>query len=45
MHSRSPAKRRAARDGKPLIWAPAFFRPMMWVLKQLPAPIFRRLPI
>ncbi|MCA0251840.1 MAG: decaprenylphospho-beta-D-erythro-pentofuranosid-2-ulose 2-reductase [Actinobacteria bacterium] len=35
----------AARDGRTLIWAPAFFRPMMWVLKHLPAPIFRRLPI
>ena len=35
----------AARNGKALIWAPAFFRPMMWVLKHLPAPIFRRLPI
>ena len=35
----------AARDGKTLIWAPAFFRPMMWVLKHLPPPIFRRLPI
>ena len=35
----------AARDGRTLIWAPAFFRPMMWVLKHLPAPVFRRLPI
>ncbi len=35
----------AARDGRTLIWAPAFFRPMMWVLKHVPAPIFRRLPL
>lgn len=35
----------AARDGRELIWAPAFFRPMMWVLKHVPRPIFRRLPI
>lgn len=35
----------AARDGRTLIWAPAMFRPIMWVLKHVPAPIFRRLPI
>ena len=35
----------AARDGRDLIWVPAFFRPMMWVLKHVPRPIFRRLPI
>ncbi|MEA4944280.1 MAG: decaprenylphospho-beta-D-erythro-pentofuranosid-2-ulose 2-reductase [Propionicimonas sp.] len=35
----------AARDGRTLIWVPAFFRPMMWVLKHVPGPIFRRLPI
>lgn len=35
----------AARDGRTLIWVPAFFRPVMWALKKVPAPIFRRLPI
>lgn len=35
----------AAREGKDLIWAPPAFRFVMLVLKHIPAPIFRRLPI
>lgn len=35
----------AARDGKSLIWAPPPFRFVMLVLKHIPGPIFRRLPI
>ncbi|WP_232548511.1 decaprenylphospho-beta-D-erythro-pentofuranosid-2-ulose 2-reductase [Propioniciclava soli] len=35
----------AARAGKELIWAPPAFQVVMLVLKHVPAPIFRRLPI
>ena len=35
----------AARAGKDLIWAPPAFQLVMLVLKHIPAPIFRRLPI
>lgn len=35
----------AARDGRTLIWAPPLFRLVMLVLKHIPGPIFRRLPI
>ena len=35
----------AARDGKTLIWAPPLFQLVMLVLKHIPAPIFRKLPI
>lgn len=35
----------AARDGRELIWAPPAFQFVMLVLKHVPAPIFRRLPI
>ncbi len=35
----------AVRDGRSLIWVPALFRPAMVVLRHLPRPIFRRLPI
>lgn len=35
----------AARDGRTLIWVPGLFRPVMWALKHVPGPIFRRLPI
>lgn len=35
----------AAREGKELIWAPPAFQFVMLVLKHIPAPIFRRLPI
>lgn len=35
----------AARDGKQLIWAPPLFQLVMLVLKHIPAPIFRKLPI
>lgn len=35
----------AAREGRDLIWAPPAFQFVMLVLKHIPAPIFRRLPI
>ncbi len=35
----------AARDGRSLIWVPAFFRPVMMVLRHLPKAILRQLPI
>lgn len=35
----------AARAGRELIWAPPAFRLVMLVLKHLPEPVFRRLPI
>lgn len=35
----------AAREGKDVIWAPPAFQFVMLVLKHIPAPIFRRLPI
>jgi decaprenylphospho-beta-D-erythro-pentofuranosid-2-ulose 2-reductase len=35
----------AARKGEKLIWAPSLFRLVMLVLKHIPAPIFRLLPI
>jgi len=35
----------AARDGKTLIWAPPLFQLVMMVLKHIPGPIFRKLPI
>lgn len=35
----------AARKGKDLVWAPAPFRVVMSVLRHVPRPIFRKLPI
>ncbi|WP_236790091.1 decaprenylphospho-beta-D-erythro-pentofuranosid-2-ulose 2-reductase [Amycolatopsis sp. GM8] len=35
----------AARKGKDLVWAPAQFRLVMAVLRHIPRPIFRKLPI
>ncbi|MFV0451536.1 MAG: decaprenylphospho-beta-D-erythro-pentofuranosid-2-ulose 2-reductase [Propioniciclava sp.] len=35
----------AAREGKDLIWAPPAFQFVMFILKHLPGPVFRRLPI
>lgn len=35
----------AARKGQKLIWAPAPFQFVMWALKHVPGPIFRRLPL
>ena len=35
----------AARKGQKLIWVPAQFKLVMWVLKHIPAPIFRLLPL
>ncbi|MFT4108472.1 decaprenylphospho-beta-D-erythro-pentofuranosid-2-ulose 2-reductase [Propionicimonas sp.] len=35
----------AARNGRTLIWVPAPFQFVMWVLKHVPAPLFRLLPI
>lgn len=35
----------AARKGEKVIWVPAQFKLVMWVLKHIPAPIFRLLPI
>ncbi len=35
----------AARQGRELVWAPPAFQFVMLVLKHIPAPIFRRLPI
>ncbi|MFV0406898.1 MAG: decaprenylphospho-beta-D-erythro-pentofuranosid-2-ulose 2-reductase [Propioniciclava sp.] len=35
----------AARDGKELIWAPPAFRAVMAVLRAIPEPLFRKLPI
>lgn len=35
----------AARAGKSLIWAPPAFQLVMLILKHIPAPIFKRLPI
>jgi decaprenylphospho-beta-D-erythro-pentofuranosid-2-ulose 2-reductase len=35
----------AARRGKRLIWVPAPFQAVMWVLKHLPDPIFKLLPL
>jgi len=35
----------AARKGKELVWAPAPFRMVMSVLRHVPRPIFRKLPI
>lgn len=35
----------AARRGKDLVWAPAAFRPVMAILRHVPRPIFRKLPI
>ncbi|MFF4598383.1 decaprenylphospho-beta-D-erythro-pentofuranosid-2-ulose 2-reductase [Amycolatopsis sp. NPDC001319] len=35
----------AARTGKDLVWAPAQFRLVMSVLRHVPRPIFRKLPI
>ncbi|GAB3575730.1 decaprenylphospho-beta-D-erythro-pentofuranosid-2 -ulose 2-reductase [Amycolatopsis endophytica] len=35
----------AARKGKELVWAPAPFRAVMSVLRHVPRPIFRKLPI
>lgn len=35
----------AARAGKPVVWTPAAFEAVMMVLRHIPAPIFKRLPI
>ncbi|SFQ44307.1 decaprenylphospho-beta-D-erythro-pentofuranosid-2-ulose 2-reductase [Amycolatopsis arida] len=35
----------AVAKGKELVWAPAAFRPVMSVLRHIPRPIFRKLPI
>lgn len=35
----------AVAAGKDLIWVPPAFKYVMWVLKHVPTPIFRRLPI
>ena len=35
----------AARKGERLIWVPAQFKLVMWVLKHIPGPIFRLLPL
>jgi decaprenylphospho-beta-D-erythro-pentofuranosid-2-ulose 2-reductase len=35
----------AARKGQKVIWVPAQFKLVMWVLKHIPAPIFRLLPL
>ncbi len=35
----------SARKGRSLIWAPPAFQYVMFVLKHIPAPIFKRLPI
>ncbi|WP_027942471.1 decaprenylphospho-beta-D-erythro-pentofuranosid-2-ulose 2-reductase [Amycolatopsis taiwanensis] len=35
----------AARKGKDLVWAPAQFRMVMSILRHVPRPIFRKLPI
>ncbi|KAA9166859.1 decaprenylphospho-beta-D-erythro-pentofuranosid-2-ulose 2-reductase [Amycolatopsis acidicola] len=35
----------AARKGKDLVWAPAAFRPVMSILRHVPRPIFRKLPL
>jgi decaprenylphospho-beta-D-erythro-pentofuranosid-2-ulose 2-reductase len=35
----------AAQQGKTLVWVPAAFRLVMLVLKHLPGPVFRRLPL
>ncbi|NIJ14580.1 decaprenylphospho-beta-D-erythro-pentofuranosid-2-ulose 2-reductase [Saccharomonospora amisosensis] len=35
----------AVRDGKELVWAPSTFRYVMSVLRHVPRPIFRKLPI
>lgn len=36
---------KAAHDGKDLVWAPSAFRLVMSVLRHVPRPIFRKLPI
>ncbi|RZS45131.1 decaprenylphospho-beta-D-erythro-pentofuranosid-2-ulose 2-reductase [Herbihabitans rhizosphaerae] len=36
---------KAARKGKPLVWAPRAFRPVMSVLRHVPRPLFKKLPI
>ncbi|MEZ5088388.1 MAG: hypothetical protein R2719_00990 [Micropruina sp.] len=35
----------AVADGKELIWVPPAFRFVMMVLRHIPTPIFRKLPI
>ena len=35
----------AARAGKPVVWTPPLFELVMLVLRHIPAPIFKRLPI
>lgn len=35
----------AARKGKELVWAPAQFRAVMSILRHVPRPIFRKLPL
>lgn len=35
----------AVADGKELIWVPPAFRYVMMVLRHIPTPIFRKLPI
>ena len=36
---------RARLDGEDLVWAPGTFRYVMMVLRHIPRPIFRKLPI
>ena len=35
----------ASTKGKDLVWAPGLFRYVMMVLRHIPRPIFRKLPI
>jgi decaprenylphospho-beta-D-erythro-pentofuranosid-2-ulose 2-reductase len=35
----------SAQQGKELVWAPGPFRFVMMILRHIPRPIFRRLPI
>ena len=42
---RRRAGRRRGRQGKEIVWAPGPFRVIMMVLRHIPRPVFRRLPI
>ena len=35
----------ASQQGKELVWAPGTFRYLMMILRHIPRPIFRKLPI
>ena len=39
------ARRHRVAKGKELVWAPGAFRYVMMVLRHVPRPIFRKLPI